>query len=85
MGANITQRTILVVSIHPPASPAIGRICRVLCMQVDEQSEQETHAGEDRAAKSDNTCPRVLAQHLSLAVWVEVPELVTNCCGDGLC
>ncbi len=34
MGAKSTQRTILVVSIHPPASPAIGRICRVLCMQV---------------------------------------------------
>ena len=79
------RRTILVGAIHPPASPAIGQICRVLCMQVDEQSEQETHAGEDRAAESDNTCPRVLAQHLSLAVWVEVPELVTNCCGDGLC
>ena len=51
--AKSTQRTILVVSIHPPASPAIGRICRVLCMQVDEQSEQETHVNTDRAAESD--------------------------------
>ena len=34
MGVKSTQRTILVVSIHLPASPAIGRICRVLCMQV---------------------------------------------------
>ena len=28
MGAKSTQRTILVVCIHPPASPAIGQICR---------------------------------------------------------
>ncbi len=42
-----TRRTILVGAIHPPASPAIGPICHVFCMQVDEQSEQETHAGED--------------------------------------
>ena len=27
MDANITQRTILVASIHPRASPAIGQIC----------------------------------------------------------
>ena len=31
-----------------------------------------------------NTCPRVLAQHLTLAGSVGVPELVTDCCSDGL-
>ena len=51
--AKSTQRAIPVAAIHPPASPAIGRICRVLCMQVDEQSEQETHVSTDRAAESD--------------------------------
>ena len=35
-----TQRAIPVAAIHPPASPAIGRLCRVLCMQADEQSER---------------------------------------------
>ena len=31
-----------------------------------------------------NTCPRVLAQHPTLAIWLGVPELVTDCCSDGL-
>ena len=31
-----------------------------------------------------NTCPRVLAQHLTLAGSVGVPELVTDCSSDGL-
>jgi hypothetical protein len=54
MGAEITQRTIRVVCIHPPASPAIAQICRTfLCMQVDEQIEQETHVNANRAAESD--------------------------------
>jgi hypothetical protein len=40
----ITQRTICVAASHPPVSPAIGRTGRVLCMLVDDASEQETHA-----------------------------------------
>ena len=51
------RRTMLIGAINPPASPAIGQICGVLCMQVDEQSELETHAGEDRAAESDKYMP----------------------------
>jgi hypothetical protein len=57
IGIKSTRRTILVRAIHPLASPAIGQICSVLCMQVDEQSEQKTHAGEDRAAESDKYMP----------------------------
>ena len=51
------RRTMLIGAINPPASPAIGQICGVLCMQVDEQSELETRAGEDRAAESDKCMP----------------------------
>jgi hypothetical protein len=51
------RRTMLVCAIHPPASPAIGQICGVLWTQVDEQSELETRAGEDRAAESDKYMP----------------------------
>jgi hypothetical protein len=57
MDVKSMRRTIFFGAIHPPASPAIGQICRVLCMQVDEQSEQKTHAGEDRAAESDKYMP----------------------------
>ncbi len=54
-------------------------------MQVDAQSEQETHAGANLGPlKPTNTCPRVLAQDLTLALWVGVPELVANRCSDGL-
>ena len=51
------RRTMLIGAINPPASPAIGQICGVLCMQVDEQSELETRAGEDQAAESDKYMP----------------------------
>ena len=53
MSAKITQRTIPVVCIHPPASPAIGQICRFYACRFDEQSEQETHVNADRVAESD--------------------------------
>jgi hypothetical protein len=53
MEAKTMQRTILVVGIHPPASPAIGQNLPILCMQVDGQSEQETNVNADRAAESD--------------------------------
>ena len=44
---------------YPPASEPSDRpnLLRVLRMQVDEQSEQETHAGEDGAAESDKHMP----------------------------
>ena len=74
-GCQEMRRTILVGAIHPPASPTIGQICRVLCMQVDEQ--------RTGMLNPTHTCPRVLAQHptlLPLAGWVGVPELVTDCC-----
>ena len=43
MGAKITQRTILVVCIHPPASPAIGQICRFYaCRSMSRASRKRT-------------------------------------------
>ena len=43
MGANITQRTILVVCIHPRASPAIGQICRFYaCRSMSRASRKRT-------------------------------------------
>ena len=43
MDANITQRTILVVCIHPPASPAIGQICRFYaCRSMSRASRKRT-------------------------------------------
>ena len=43
MGANITQRTILVVCIHPRASPAIGQICNFYaCRSMSRASRKRT-------------------------------------------
>ena len=43
MDANITQRTILVVCIHPRASPAIGQICRFYaCRSMSRASRKRT-------------------------------------------
>ncbi len=71
MGAKSTRRTILVGAIHPPASQSIGQIFRGLCMKVDEQSEQDKRTrARTGLLKPTNSCPRVLAQHLTLAVWV---------------
>jgi hypothetical protein len=43
MDANITQRTILVVCIHPRASPAIGQICRFYaCRSMSMASRKRT-------------------------------------------
>ena len=43
MGAKITQRTILVVCIHPPASPAIAQICRFYaCRSMSRASRKRT-------------------------------------------
>ena len=68
MGANITQRTILVVCVHPRASPAIGQNLPLLCMQVDEHGEQETHVNAIGLLNPTNACSRVLAQRATLAV-----------------
>jgi hypothetical protein len=68
IGANITQRTILVVCIHPRASPAIGQNLPFLCMQVDEQGEQETQVNAIGLLNPTNACSRVLAQRATLAV-----------------
>ena len=43
---------------YPPAREHSDRPnLRVLCMQVDEQSEQETHAGQDGDAAADEHMP----------------------------
>jgi hypothetical protein len=89
MGVKSMRRTIFVGAIHPAASPAIGQICRVLCTKVDEQSEQETRAGEDGAAETDKYMPEggcpasksccmgrvAQARHESLQRW----PLLINC------
>ena len=68
MDANITQRTILVVCVHPRASPAIGQNLPLLCMQVDEHGEQETHVNAIGLLNPTNACSRVLAKRATLAV-----------------
>ena len=55
MGAKITQRTIRVVCIHPPASPAIGQICRFYaCRSMSRASRISTHVNSDRAQAAES-------------------------------
>jgi hypothetical protein len=51
------------------------------CTSMSRASRKRTRA-RTGLLKPTNTCPRLLAQHLTLAVRVGVPELVTNCCSD---
>jgi hypothetical protein len=68
---------------YPPACEPSQII--IIIMQIDEQSESRKRTrARTGLPKPTNSRPRVLAQHPTLAAWVGVPELVTNCCSDGL-
>ena len=84
MGVKSMRRTIFVGAIHPPVSPAIGQICVFYaCRSMSRASRRRTRA-RTGLLNPTNTCPRVHAQHLTLSGSVGVPELVTDCCSDGL-
>jgi hypothetical protein len=81
IGAKSTRHTILVgLSTRPRAQRSAKSACRSMSRASRKRTPVRTGM-----LQPTNTCPRVLAQHPALAVWVGVPELVTNCCSDGLC
>ena len=65
--------------VQRSAKSAVFYVCR----SMSRASRRRTRA-RTGLLNPTNTCPRVLAQHPTLAVWVGVPELVTDCCNDGL-
>ena len=72
--------------LYPPAcEPSDRPNLQFLCMQVDEQGEQETHVNADRAAESDRrmlegACPacntRCAAAHQQCSAWPCVGPLL---------